>query len=156
MMVLWRISNHADLKGIGGLRAPGRWHFAGRPVVYLAEHPAGALLETLVHQEIPSTSDLPDTYRLLRVAVSESASIAELGESALPENWREDRSYTQSAGSEWLEGGSTALLKVPSAVMPFAYNYILNPVQADAANIKIEMVIDVRHDPRILRLLTRP
>jgi RES domain-containing protein len=155
-MVLWRISNYADLKGTGGLRAPGRWHFAGWPVVYLAEHPAGALLETLVHQEIRSTSDLPDTYRLLRVvAVSESASIAELGEIDLPENWREDQSYTQSAGSEWLEGGSTALLKVPSAVMPFAYNYILNPVHADAANIEIEMVIDVRHDPRILRLLTR-
>jgi hypothetical protein len=52
LMVLWRISNFAGLKGIGGLRALGRWHFAGRPVVYLAEHPAGALLETLVHQEI--------------------------------------------------------------------------------------------------------
>ncbi|SAK57195.1 RES domain-containing protein [Caballeronia ptereochthonis] len=155
-MVLWRISNYADLKGIGGLRAPGRWHFAGRPVVYLAEHPAGALLETLVHQEIRSTADLPETYRLLRVAVSDQVAIAELGEAVLPENWREDTSYTQSAGSEWLEGGSTALLKVPSAVMPFAYNYILNPAHADMADIKIEMVIDVRHDPRILRLLTRP
>ncbi|MBC8640676.1 RES family NAD+ phosphorylase [Caballeronia sp. EK] len=156
MMVLWRISNYADLKGVGGLRAPGRWHFAGRPVVYLAEHPAGALLETLVHQEVRSTADLPDTYRLLRVAIGDQVTIAELSEGVLPENWREDASYTQSAGSEWLEGGSTALLKVPSAVMPFAYNYILNPVHADVAHIKIEMVIDVRHDPRIVRLLTRP
>ncbi|KAA1001632.1 RES family NAD+ phosphorylase [Paraburkholderia panacisoli] len=65
-MVLWRISNCADLKGLGGLRAPGRWHFAGQPVVHLAEHPAGALLETLVHEEISSTGDLPDTYRLLK------------------------------------------------------------------------------------------
>src|ERR1700742_971543 len=119
-MVLWRISNYADLKGIGGLRAPGRWHFAGRPVVYLAEHPAGALLETLVHQEIRSTADLPDTYRLLRVAVSLQVRIAELSETVLPEHWRGDASYTQSAGSEWLESGSAALLKVPSAVMPFA------------------------------------
>lgn len=154
-MILWRISNYADLKGIGGLRAPGRWHFAGRPVVYLAEHPAGALLETLVHQEIRSPADLPDTYRLLRVAVGDQVAIAELGDAALPENWREDASFTQSAGSEWLEGGSTALLKVPSAVMPFAYNYILNPSHAEAVDIRIEMVIDVRHDPRILRLLTR-
>jgi RES domain-containing protein len=155
-MVLWRISNYADLKGIGGLRAPGRWHFAGRPVVYLAEHPAGALLETLVHQEIRSTADLPDTYRLLRVEVTDEVAIAELSESFLPDNWREDASYTQSAGSEWLESESTALLKVPSAVMPYAYNYILNPAHADVVNIKIEMVIDVQHDPRILRLLTRP
>ncbi|MDR5761481.1 RES family NAD+ phosphorylase [Caballeronia sp. LZ035] len=156
MMVLWRISNYADLKGTGGLRAPGRWHFAGRPVVYLAEHPAGALLETLVHQEIRSTADLPDTYRLLRVAVGVEVGIAELGEAALPGNWREDAAYTQSAGSEWLESGSTALLKVPSAVMPYAYNYLLNPVHADVGEINVEAVIDVRHDPRILRLLARP
>jgi RES domain-containing protein len=155
-MVLWRISNYADLKGVGGLRAPGRWHFAGRPVVYLAEHPAGALLETLVHQEIRSTADLPDTYRLLRVVVDNHVTIAELSERVLPENWRQDASTTQSAGSEWLEGGSTALLKVPSAVMPFAYNYILNPAHADVAHIEIELVIDVRHDPRIFRLLSRP
>ena len=89
-MVLWRISNFADLKGVGGLRAPGRWHTTGRPVVYLAEHPAGALLETLVHQEIGSAADLPDTYRLLRVEVGERVKIAELGEGALPEDWRED------------------------------------------------------------------
>jgi RES domain-containing protein len=155
-MLLWRISNYADLKGIGGLRAPGRWHFAGRPVVYLAEHPAGALLETLVHQAIPSTADLPDTYRLLRVDVNERILIAELAEGALPEDWRENASWTQASGSEWLEGGTTALLKVPSAVMPFAYNYILNPSHDDVVDIKINMVIEVRHDPRILRLLTRP
>jgi RES domain-containing protein len=155
-MVLWRISNYADLKGIGGLRASGRWHFAGRPVVYLAEHPAGALLETLVHQEIRSTADLPDTYRLLRIAVENSVQVATLNESALPENWRDDSTFTQGAGSEWLEGGETALLKVPSAVMPYAYNYILNPMHASAVKITIEMVIDVAHDPRILRLLTRP
>ena len=53
-------------------------------------------------------------------------------------------------------GGTTALLKPPSAVMPFAYNYILNPSHDDVVDIKIDMVIEVRNDPRILRLLTRP
>ena len=106
-MVLWRISNFADLKGIGGLRAPGRWHFAGQPVVYLAEHPAGALLETLVHQEIGGTADLPDTYQLLKVEVDDGITIAEMNHllvsdrynydvlrkaiatEALPEDWRQ-------------------------------------------------------------------
>ncbi|WP_155836914.1 RES family NAD+ phosphorylase, partial [Paraburkholderia mimosarum] len=44
MMEFWRISNYADLRGIGGLRASGRWHYRGQPVVYLAENPALALL----------------------------------------------------------------------------------------------------------------
>src|SRR5260370_41555641 len=99
-MVLWRISNFADLKGIGGLRAPGRWHFAGQPVVYLAEHPAGALLETLVHQEIGGTADLPDTYRLLKVEVDDSVSIAEIGEDAFSPDWRDHTSGTQDARAE--------------------------------------------------------
>ncbi|BBU31353.1 hypothetical protein BTHE68_50870 [Burkholderia sp. THE68] len=38
----------------------------------------GALLETLVHQDIRTTADLPDTYRPLRVAVGERVEIAEL------------------------------------------------------------------------------
>jgi hypothetical protein len=41
-MVLWRISRHRDLRGIGGLKAAGRWHYAGDPIVYLAETPAAA------------------------------------------------------------------------------------------------------------------
>jgi len=45
-MVLWRISRHRDLKGIGGLKAGGRWHFPGQPKVYLSENPASALLGT--------------------------------------------------------------------------------------------------------------
>ncbi|WP_120295026.1 RES family NAD+ phosphorylase [Paraburkholderia sp. BL23I1N1] len=156
MMVLWRISNYADLKGLGGLRAPARWHFAGQPVVYLAEHPAGALLETLVHQEIGSTADLPDTYQLLRVQVDDGVTISEMAEATCPPDWRDDQAWTQAAGTEWLTHATSALLKVPSAVMPFAFNYILNPAHEDAARIEISMAIDVRQDPRILRLLRRP
>jgi RES domain-containing protein len=154
-MVLWRISNHVDLKGIGGLRASGRWHLAGRPVVYLAEHPAGALLETLVHQEIHSTADLPDTYRLLRVEVADDLTVASLDEAALPEDWRQDQAWTQACGTEWLESGSAALLRVPSVVMPFTHNYLYNPLHDNAAGLTIGMVIDVRYDPRIQRLLVR-
>ena len=51
-MILWRISAYADLSGTGGLRVSGRWHQAGRPVVYAATSPPGAMLEVLVHLEI--------------------------------------------------------------------------------------------------------
>ena len=32
-MVIWRIGNHADLSGAGGIRSSGRWHRRGAPVV---------------------------------------------------------------------------------------------------------------------------
>ncbi|MGA7813351.1 RES family NAD+ phosphorylase [Caballeronia sp.] len=153
MMVLWRISNYADLKGIGGLRAPGRWHFAGQPVVYLAEHPAGALLETLVHQELPSLAALPDTYQLLRVEANDELTVAAIGDDTLPDDWRENVRWTQDAGTEWLSGKTSALLKVPSAVTPFSYNYVLNPAHEDAAWITDSMALKVHQDARILRLL---
>ncbi|MGB9409097.1 MAG: RES family NAD+ phosphorylase, partial [Terracidiphilus sp.] len=49
MTTLWRISNYVDLSGEGGLTASARWHTKGKPVVYLADSPAGAMLERIVH-----------------------------------------------------------------------------------------------------------
>jgi len=51
-MELWRISNYADLSGGGGLQAAGRWHTRGKRIVYLADHPASAVLEMLVHRPV--------------------------------------------------------------------------------------------------------
>jgi RES domain-containing protein len=45
-MELWRISIYADLSGAGGLMASGRWHSQGKRIVYLADHPSSALLES--------------------------------------------------------------------------------------------------------------
>jgi RES domain-containing protein len=154
-MVLWRISNYADLKGIGGLRVAGRWHFAGQPVVYLAEHPAAALLEILVHLEIGSPAGLPDTYQLLRVEVADDVTIAEMADDGIPANWQDDMAWSQGAGTEWLSAGGSALLKVPSAVVPYAHNYLMNPEHEGAGQLTISMAIQVRHDPRILKLLSK-
>ena len=84
-MTLWRISNHADLNGLGGLHASGRWHSQGREVVYLAESPAGALLEALVHFDL-APEDAPQAFTLLEVAVSvgEEVTAETLDEAALP------------------------------------------------------------------------
>jgi RES domain-containing protein len=154
-MVLWRISNYADLKGVGGLRAPGRWHFAGQPVVYLAEHPALALLEILVHMEIASVGQLPDGYQLLRVQVGEDLLIAEIADTDVPSDWRQNPEWTRGAGTEWLQTETTAVLKVPSAVVPFAHNFLLNPVHPAADAVQIVDAMQVKHDSRILKLLSR-
>ena len=68
-MILWRISNHADLNGLGGVHRSGRWHFAGVPVVYLSESPALALLEVMVNFDL-APDELPADYQLLEVDCS--------------------------------------------------------------------------------------
>lgn len=138
-MILWRISNYADLSGTGGTRFPGRWHHAGHPVVYLAEHPALALLETLVHLDLP-IEDMPSTYQLLKVEVPDDSThnlIIDV------ENWKENKALTMDMGSEWLTGQSTLLLRVPSAIVP-GWNYLLNPSHPRAGE---SMVIDVNQHP---------
>ncbi len=48
----------------------------------------------------------------------------------LPNNWRRFEAYTdlQKIGSDWYNSKEALLLKVPSAVIPFEYNYIINTV----------------------------
>jgi RES domain-containing protein len=154
-MILWRISNYADLKGTGGLRASGRWHFAGQPVVYLAEHPALALLEVIVHLELGNSDQLPSTFQLLGVEVDDAITIATIQDGDTPEDWRSDRAWTQGAGTEWLGAATSALLKVPSSIVPHSSNFLLNPAHADAARLKIIETTPVRYDSRILKLLSR-
>lgn len=52
---------------------------------------------------------------------------------ALPENWREFEAYSllQKIGSEWFNSKETLILKVPSAVIPQEYNYIINTEHPD-------------------------
>jgi RES domain-containing protein len=71
---LWRISTFTDLSGEGGLLAPGRWHSRGHQIVYLADHPALALLETIVHLQVDA-QDLPNDYKLLAIEVPDDLTI---------------------------------------------------------------------------------
>jgi RES domain-containing protein len=77
LRTLWRISNHADLAGLGGERLTARWHTAtpGKRIVYLAEHPAAALLENLVHLK-GHPQFFPQDYQLLRIEAGEGGSLS--------------------------------------------------------------------------------
>ncbi len=145
-MLLWRVSRHRDLSGAGGLRAPGRWHERGARVVYLADTPAGALLEVCVHT---SAGDVPPKYTLLAVLTADGVSIEALDTRTLPSDWAEKTEVTRQIGSAWLHSQRSALLRVPSALVPATFNYLINPLHADAARLRIESVYEYPFDPRI-------
>lgn len=147
--MLWRISNHADLQGIGGLRASARWHNRGRLVVYLAESPPGALIEILVHLEVSSPALLPDRYRLLGVEVGEG--LATQPCPPLPPDWTARSEITRAIGDSWLARRDSALLRVPSAIMPNVHNVLLNPLHPDSARLRIIEALEVPFDPRLFR-----
>lgn len=149
-MLLWRISNHSSLDGRGGLIADGRWHFQGTPVVYLAESPAGALVEVLVHLELDITS-LPVGYKLLKIEAPSDLLPENLKETEIPSRWRGDPRVTAELGTNWLKRGRVALLRVPSAIVPETFNVVLNPLHPDAAKLKIVWHRRYPWDSRLLR-----
>jgi len=146
-MRLWRISAHADLSGDGGLRTSGRWHSRGNRVVYLADHPASALLEVLVHLEV-DPEDLPDSYQLLAVDIPDSVPFLAIGSDELPAGWPGRPELTRERGDRWLRDRRTVLLRVPSAIVPFAVNWLANPAHPDIADARIAGVFQAPFDPR--------
>ena len=147
-MVLWRISRHRDLDRLGGLRAPGRWHERGLPVVYLAETAAGALLEVCVHT---AANDVPPSYTLLEITVPTAIKIEAISADSLPQDWLEDLEATRAIGSEWLRSSRSALLRIPSVLAPATFNVLLNPAHLDSEQIAITTVLEYPFDPRLKR-----
>ncbi|HET8638085.1 MAG TPA: RES family NAD+ phosphorylase [Acidobacteriaceae bacterium] len=144
-MLLWRISRHFDLRGLGGLKVPGRWHYAGQPVVYLAGNPASALLEVCVHT---SANDVPPEFQLLKIEAPDGA-VSEIDPNDLPGNWRSDLESTRNVGTAWLQKSEAVLLRVPSALVPETANFLFNPSHPDAAKFHVAGIYAYPFDRRL-------
>ena len=123
------------LNGRGGLEADGRWHTAGRPVVYLASTEALAVLEVRVHlgSVIPA-----EPYVLLTVEWPQR-SIAALPKSRWPRRWDAIPFVpaTQRLGDRWLTDARSALLRVPSVHSGSDYNVLANPIHPEARRLRL-------------------
>jgi RES domain-containing protein len=148
-ITLWRTSNHITLDGNGGKKSGARWHSVGNRIVYLADSPMAAIVETLVHLDIES-EDTPEFYSLLKVSVPEGLGIQSL---ELPdgEGWKQDLPLTRRIGDAWLASLGTSLGRVPSVIAPHTWNYLLNPAHPDAKLVLIAEVIKERFDNRLFR-----
>jgi RES domain-containing protein len=142
-MLAWRLCRrpYADLSGEGSRLFGGRWNSRGRPVVYLAEHPALAMLEVRVHLDMPFEL-LPGDYVLIGVTVPDRL-VADA----------EQYDSTAAVGDAWLASGTSAGLRVPSVLSPHAWNVLLNPRHAAATEAAVASVEPFRFDPRLWRPL---
>jgi RES domain-containing protein len=148
---IWRISNFSDLSGVGGLRADGRWHERGRHAVYAADHPASALLEVMVHLEV-DFEDLPASYQLLGIDVPDNLAVATVSLTdieGISRDWADDPRVTRGLLRPWFNEARTAMVSVPSVIVPFAQNYLINPRHKDAARIRVAHLARYPHDLRL-------
>ncbi len=132
--------------GEGSKKKGMRWNNKDIAAVYVAEHLSLAALEIIVN--FPRKA-LGVPFVFFKVEIPESVKIANVGH--LPMDWRDFpyRTSTQDIGSQWVIEGRTAVLEVPSAVIPEERNYIINPHHSDFRKIVISSAKDFRFDNRL-------
>jgi len=138
MLTVWRLvtARFADsaFTGEGARRYGGRWNRKGVPMVYTAGSQSLAMLEMLVQDE-----PLRASYVMIPVTLPKSLKIERITPGQLPADWRDivAREQLQALGGEWARRQSSAVLAVPSAVIPAEINYLLNPLHPAFAKIEI-------------------
>jgi len=127
---------------------PGRWNSKGVFMIYSSNSRALASLENLVHR---SGEGLNHQFSTIVIEVPEDLNIRQVELKDLPKNWYKYENYTmtQKIGDEWIESGSTCLLKVPSAIIKMECNYLINPNHLDFKKIQIIQTEKFEFDPRL-------
>jgi RES domain-containing protein len=156
-MRVWRIATDTpthtadDLRGLGAKVTGGRWNRAGLPVVYCAESISLAAMETLVHL---GAGGLPLNRYLVSVEIPEAIWLrrqilplqaAPVGWDALPTG-----KVSLDFGDGWLSLLASALLVVPSIVVPEESNILINPQHPDASGLTATKLRKWRYDERLL------
>lgn len=150
-MRIWRICrkpfSRSPLDGRGGLIVAGRWHTPRRLVAYASESLALASLEVLVHCDVDL---LPSDLVAVEVDVPAKLKIGEVKVQDLPRNWRKCPAprRLQELGNEWLDAGRTAILRVPSALVPTENNYLINPMHPAFSELRVVRRIRFSFDER--------
>ena len=119
-------------------------------MVFLAESPAAAMLEVLVHLK-EREEGLPRIYTLLRIETPDDLAVKQLNTKA-PTDWKERPEFTRGLGDAWLASQETSLARVPSVLAPQTWNYLLNPLHPDASRLSIEWAKHITYDRRLFRL----
>ena len=147
----WRIvpENRANdaFVGEGARLYGGRWNSPGVPLVYGSQNKSLAALEQLVHLN-PST---PNRFKVFQFQFPDSL-IENVSMRNLPKGWRQEPPppSTQQFGDAWARELCSAVLAVPSIIVPDELNYLLNPAHPDFKKITIGKPEDFSFDARLL------
>ena len=136
-MIVWRLARlaYAKLDGEGARLAGGRWNSRGRAAVYTSSRLSLAALELLVHTDVPL---VPPDLVAFEIDVPDDLDIESVEVAELPRDWRQPGDPgCRAIGDRWLAEGRTAVLRVPSAVVPEEWNYIINPGHRAAKTIDV-------------------
>ncbi|MFL6446201.1 MAG: RES family NAD+ phosphorylase [Bryobacteraceae bacterium] len=131
--------DYPNLDGGGSAITGGRWNSPGKQMVYTASCSALAVLEYMAHLQT-----LPKNMTLLLVEVPDTLKIRDT-------TWAPaEIASSRQIGDEWLESKETAVLRVPSVIVPRQTNYLLNPDHPLFEAIQVVETTPFAFDSRLL------
>lgn len=155
---VWRIATDTptyeadDLSGAGAKATGGRWNTAGVPLVYTSETRALACLETVVHL---NAGGLPLNRYLVAVTIPDDvwANAQTERPASLAVGWDAEPAGRASIefGTDWIRSNSSALLFVPSVIVPEEINVLISPQHSASARITATKVRKWLYDPRLTK-----
>ncbi|QQL48636.1 RES family NAD+ phosphorylase [Mucilaginibacter ginkgonis] len=149
-MLLYRIVRKPyaqDLSGTGSRLFGGRWNSIGKSLTYLADSQSLAVLEVLVHIRLQAA---PADHVLVTLYVPED--IIDINTDKLPSRWNDvyPPALLRKYGDDFVDDGKSLLLKVPSAVVPQQFNYLMNPAHPKMAEVKVISAEPFSFDSRLM------
>ena len=157
-LTVWRIATDTptyeadDLSGAGAKATGGRWNALGSAVVYSSQTRTLACLETVVDL---NAGGLPLNRYLVEVTIPDNLwADAQMTTSvSLPVGWDAEPAGRTSIdfGTNWLRSRTSALLVVPSVIVPEEFNVLINPQHSGSARITAAKVRKWLYDPRLAR-----
>ncbi len=145
-MQVYRITLQKWAKNLYASGRAARWNSDGHFVIYTAGSRSLASLENIVHR---SGVGLKQIFEVMLIDIPDDISIQEIKLNDLPKDWPNSYAPTQKIGNTWLRDRKSAVLKVPSAIIPMEPNFLLNPNHPDFYRIKLVGNENFEFDTRI-------
>lgn len=153
-MLVYRIVLKKFSKSLFASGIRGRWNSTGNKVVYCAESIPLAFLENMVRRK---GFGFNDDFNIMIIEIPANLEISVVSAKQLKTGWRDYRDYSicQLIGNEWYGKAKTCVLKVPSAILTEAFNYVINAEHADYKKIKLIEITKLIPDERIDEILKK-
>lgn len=151
-MIVYNIRKDKYARTLTASGIANRWNKDDEFVIYAGGSIALSTLELLAHR---GAINVKRGYKLLFIALDVNESnITEVKLADLPPEWKSIKHYPelQEIGSNWYQHNISLVLKVPSALVPWEHNYLINVNHPHFSQKRVSLssIEDYEWDGRLL------
>jgi len=150
-LVVYNLRKEKFTHSLNASGVANRWNKNEEYIIYTAGSRALSVLELSAHR---AYIKIDESYKFLVIELTISAlDLDEISVNDLPPNWQSITSYPvlQKLGSDWYKAMDKLVLKVPSALVPKEFNYLINTKHPDfEKKARIKSVEDFNWDERLI------